>query len=996
MENAKNKLSLFYIPAGISFTDSLVSGLFDEIGADSAKLSPYTVLLPTRRACRGVREAFLRQTAGKPMLLPRLQPIGDVDADELSLMALAGGDDLNIPPALPPLKRQIMLAQLIARGPDSSRGVERDMALAAALGGLMDQVYTENLSLKNLPNLVDESQFAEHWQLTVNFLNILATHWPNILAENGVIDAADRQNRLIRALTARWKQNPPPGPVIAAGSTGTIPATAELLAVIAGLPQGRVILPGLDPDIDDDSWAAMEETHPQFTLKTLLNRLETERTSVNIWPAASKSRPAATLLARELMRPADTSAAWENLTGNAAMTSDILACTRHIHRYDVPTAQDEAGVIATILRETLTDPAQRKTAAVITADRDLARRVAAMCRRWGIDIDDSAGRKLTATSAGTFLILAAKAAIDGLSPATLMALLKHGLSSHKMGDGINLLEQNLLRGPSPNVGIRGIIQFLERVKNNIPADTYTRLEAALIDLQGLFSEAGIFETGGGGSALPFDTCLSAHIRLAENLCPPETLWAGEDGEAAAAFLSDLRTHQHLIPPVTPSAYLSVLESLMDTLTVRPAYGKHPRVIILGQLEARLYQADVMILAGLNEGSWPPAPATDPWMSRPMRADFGLPSPDRGIGLSAHDFVQGLCAPHVILTRAKRADKAPTVPARWLSRLDTVLDAADAGRGSILNGPHAHWAGALDRAPDVTPAARPAPAPPVTSRPRRLSVTQIDTWLRDPYSVYARHILKLEKLKPLEQAPDAAIKGTLLHAVMEGMIQKYPHGLPDEDTLVAHFLSLAQERLSAFRQPPGFKEFWQPRLIRIAQWVARQEQTWRQDWKPLKPEAKGVYTFATPGGEFTLSGRADRVDIRRDGTRAAIIDYKSSKTGLSANKIHTALNPQMPLEAWMLKQGAFKDIPAMDTACLAYWILNGGRDEGEMISLSSEPDIAQAAETARDMVQSLIAAFDDERTPYLSQPRAAFTPAFNDYEHLARTQEWTAQGEGEDS
>jgi ATP-dependent helicase/nuclease subunit B len=984
--------NVYTIPAGVPFADALARGLLAQAGEAPETLPSFTILLPTRRACRTVREAFLRLSDGRPLLLPRLQPLGDVDEEGLSILMAAQAENLNLPPAISPLKRQLLLARLIGGMGDFSRGPQQDMALARTLGQLMDQIYTEDRDLAALPTLVDRDKFADHWQITLDFLQILSLHWPAILSAEGAIDAADRRARLIRALADYWEATPPPGPVIAAGSTGSIPATARLLDVVARLPRGAVVLPGLDPMVDDpESWAALDDTHPQATLKSLLGGLRVDRTHVRLWPGA-ETTPAAlarAALAHEIMRPADTAERWRDLAAQPARFDPAL---RGITRYDCATPQEEALVIATALRETL-EPGPKgeknRIAALITPDRALARRVAMACRRWGIEIDDSAGQSLCDTPVGGFLRLAVQSVMADPAPVALLAFLKSALSGPRAyagstpdGEGgwrgdIRHLDA-FLRGPAPAGGFGGLLTKLETVpelKNM--ASLLKRAYTPALDL---------IKYNKNNS---FAAWLEAHLTLAEQLCPPEILWAGDDGESAADFFAQLRDHAGLLPDMPLPDYAAILDSLMNGISVRPAFGRHPRLMILGQLEARLIQADRVILAGLNEGTWPPAPAADPWMSRPMRTDFGLPGPDRAVGLAAHDFVQGLCCPDVILTRAARVDGTPTVPARWLARLDTVLRALGHDPASTLNGgPHAGWAAHLDDVERVQAVSRPAPTPPRTVRPRTLPVTQIEKWLNDPYSIYAKYILRLKPLDTLEQPVDAAIKGTLLHEIMHKFVSNYPKDLPDDAK--ERFLTIAKANLATYADDSALWSFWIPRLARLGTWLCAHEADWRTDWAFAGAELKGAITLQ---GDFVLTARADRVDLSHDGVRGAIIDYKSGGT-FTQTGIKNGTFPQLPLEALILSEGGFDGIKAVPPRTVAYWVLSGGREPGKITALADDRDVQAAMETAKAGLEALITAFDDPATPYYSLPDPSRAPRFNDYEQLARVKEWAALDETE--
>jgi len=978
---------LYTIPAGVPFAAALATGLLDHAGGDPVALSRYTVLLPTRRACRTLRETFLRLTDGKPLLLPRMQPLGDVDEEEL-ILETAGKEDaqalLDIPPALSPLRRQVLLARALM----GERGPEQAFALAGALGRLMDQVYTEGLDLKLLPDIVADSDLSHHWQITVDFLKVLSEQWPQILALHNVIDAADRRGRLINARSRHWQANPPPHPIIVAGSTGSIPATAALLKVIAGLPQGCVVLPGLDSAMDEESWQALDDTHPQATLRHLLRQMSVERTSVQLWPHAApisavadepaalteRKRAARAWLAGEVMRPAATAERWQDLRLDPERTDILKKSLAQVMRFECDTSEEEAKLIAVIMRQAL--ETSGRTAALITPDRILARRVAMACQRWNIEVDDSAGEPLASSPPGSFLRLIMEASLD-MKAGTLAALLKHEHCRLGRTSGTRLalagrLEADALRGPVGK-GFRAFYDSAAQKPYSVDLALLQELEALFTPLLDLCA----------GPARPFADFLTAHLELGEKLAQgvdepgAALLWRGLGGGEAALFFAGLREQADLLPSVTAEHYFSILEQLMRTVNVRPPYGTHPRIFILGQLEARLMQADVMILAGLNERTWPPDAGSDPWMSRPMRAAFGLPSPERSIGLSAHDFVQCFCAPQLIITRARRVDGTPTVPARWLQRLDTVLQALQVEIPAFAA--YEQWAENLDAPDDVTAVRRPEPRPPVALRPDNLSVTDIERWMRDPYDIYARKILKLKKLPALEEQSDAAERGTIMHEVLNRFVREHPGPLPPDaqDRLIA----LGREVLGEKLEEPRLWGFWWPRFQRLAGWFVGHERQWRLTATNAATEAEGAASLDIDGIPFTLRARADRIDHYGD-SAFAVIDYKTGTTP-SAKDVVNGFSPQLPLEAVILLEGGFAALEADSVPYLGFWKMSGGNIPGE------EKPVEADAETARQGLIRLVRAFRDPQTPYYSLPRPAKAPAWQDYAHLARVQEWAA-------
>jgi ATP-dependent helicase/nuclease subunit B len=985
---------VFTIPPTLPFADTLAAGLLARATGAPEALARMIVLLPTRRACRALREAFLRQSEGKPLLLPRLRPIGDVDEEELVLTAgeyEAGDSWAEIPPAIPGLRRRLLLAELIRKF-EERRGsdVAPDQAawLAADLARLLDEIQTERRDAAGLDALVPD-RFAEHWQHTLKFLGIVTAEWPKILAAEGALDPAAHRNRLLEAQAAAWRAKPPADPVVAAGSTGSIPATADLLKAIAALPHGAVVLPGLDGELDDAAWNEVAEapSHPQHGLARLLEHLGLARKDVALWDGASAA-PAPFAEARlkllsAALRPAAAPARRPGEGLRAETVSRAFA--GNVTHLECANPREEAAVIALALRDTLETPGM--SAALVTPDRDLARRVATAMKRWEIEIDDSAGVPLAATPPAAFLRLVLDAAIERFAPVPLLAMAKHPLAACGLAAGdfrarVRALERDALRGPRPPSGIAGLKRVAKEHRSWL--DDLAKRMSPLTDAL-------------ARPASSAENLLRAHVAAAEALAADAAahadgggaarLWAGEAGEAAARFLDELLPALRDIAPIKPADYPELLEALLAGAVVRPRFGTHPRLAILGPLEARLQRFDLMILGSLNEGTWPATIAADPWMSRPMRAEFGLPLAERRIGLSAHDFAQAAMAPRVLLTRALRQAGQPTRPSRWLLRIEAELD----GLGLLKEGsPYKvpSWRGAyypsLARLLDEEkprPAARPEPCPPVSARPRRISVTQVELWRRDPYAVYARHILKLDPLEPLDADPAAAELGTALHDALAKFV-----GSVDAKHLPANALDLLMREADAALGPiidrPGVWAFWRPRFLRIARWfVAAEVERRAAGTLPLAVETKATLEFAAPAGPFTLSGKADRIDRQPDGT-LAIVDYK---TGVlpKAEDIQLGFAAQLPLEAVMAEAGAFKGIKGKVTA-LEYWRL-AGREGGEIKPVKA--DVAALIAVTRAGFEALVASYDNPAKTYPALPRPLRAARFNDYVQLARTAEW---------
>ncbi len=985
-------LHLATLPPNVAFLDSLAAWWLERAAATGESTGDGLFLVPTRRAARGLADAFLRQASGRALLLPRVAALGGLDD---APMALAGA--LDLPPAVPPMRRLAVLTRtILALSGKYGAPVAADRAwlLAIDLAALLDEAARAEIDLAEALPQAAAQEFAVHWNVTLDFLRIITRFWPDWLTEEGLADPVAREIALLDAQSRRWSSDPPAHPVIAAGTTGAIPAVARLLRVVAGLPNGQVVLPGLDLDLDEESWASLDETHPQSSLRTLLAGLGASRGDVQAWASGHAIVPASRVDALRLaLLPAPSLGQWRNAA--QAPPPGLL-------RLDAADEQEEAHAIALVLRQALEKSGAR--AALVTPDRRLAERVTAELLRFGVVADDSAGESLAETPAAVFLRLLVTAAVEQFRPVALLAVLKHpfcaaGLSPAQCRAAARRLERACLRGPAPPPGLAGLrIEPADsRAAWSGKADFLNRLEACLAPLALLARRPSKPDVQLRALLTAGEALATTDRRAGEAL-----LWRGEDGEALAEQLTALLEAWADLPPQDLAPLTGLLDAALSGVTVnsrRALRGRdgteHPRIFIWGLLEARLQAADTLVLGGLTEGVWPPLAEPGPWMNRAMRRLAGLPSPEAKVGLSAHDFVSCACAADtVVLSAPRRRDRAPCVPSRWLARLDGLL----AGSGQALTAhPAPLWAGALDRpAGEAVPMAPPAPAPALAVRPRRLSVTEIETWLRDPYAIYAKHVLRARKLPPIEESADAADYGRVVHAGLQRFHEIYGIAWPADAQ--ARLVACMDGALAEAGMRPALAAWWLPRLRRIAAWVAEAEADRRAKHRLalIRSEQKGQWCFGAPAGDFTLSGRADRIERMVDGA-IAILDYKTGAPP-SQKAVEDGLAPQLPLEAAMVAQGAFgPDLvgPAVD---LTYWQISGGAIAGRVRQLfrGDGQKVSEAAAHAAAKLRELVAAFDEPGRAYLSQPHPGAAPRFTDYAHLSRVLEWAAIEEDDEA
>lgn len=1049
---SRHTANVFSIPPGCAFLPTLVEALVDgrlvgPLPDDPAALADVTIYVPTRRAARALIALLAERGEGKAQLLPRIVPLGETDEAEFELTGLEGTpleEAASLKPPIPPLERRLILTRLVQRwsaqvdrsllqlGPGVPFMVPASPADAVGLAGdletLMDAFTTEGIDWHALELAVD-TDFSEYFRITRHFVQIASENWPMILAERQASDPAQRRVALIEAEARRLSRENPTNPIIVAGSTGSVPATANLMAAIARLPRGAVVLPGLDTDLDEESWATIggvgdDETdpvhgHPQASLRRLVDKhLRVKRSDVTILGEVPEQARARNHLLSEALRPADTTDRWSLIPPVERIALSESGCAG-LAIVEAADEREEALSIAIALRETIAHP--NRTAALVTPDRALAARVAAELARWGLAVEDSAGIPLSDTPAGRLARLAAEAAADDLRPIRLLALLAHplvrlGMPRSSVERAASVLEIGVLRGPAPAQGIEGIRTALatRRAEKNHrtprPEARLTEDDWDLADelLQRLgLAFDGFTPAAHGEGRLDLMALTEEHRRAFDLLISlpdgeGEIVDPDSSLEAVAALFDDLAHSDIREEEGHPLEgrfvdYPTFFTALAKQRTISPSpRSTHRRLKILGLLEARLLTVDRVVLGGLDEGTWPPRTVTDAFLNRPMRARVGLAPPERRIGQTAHDFVQALGTRDVVITRAHKRDGSPMVPSRFLQRLK-AFTGKDVWAEMIKAGDrYRRLARHLDTPKVAAPLPRPRPKPDPALFPRTLSVTEIETLVRDPYSIFARHILKLDALDAIAVGPSAADRGTIIHDVLGGFAEAYPKALP------AHALEdLLSRGTKAFADiaeayPELYAEWW-PRFTRLATEFVVWEQSRRADLIEVYAERSGKLPIPLADGTvFTLRARADRIEHRRDGG-FTIIDFKTGQPpGL--REVYAGFSPQLTLEAVMLMKGAFKGLPAAkETPDLVYIHTTGGRKPIDPRKIEpkgkEERSVPEIVEEHRRRFEGMIARYAKGEAPYVSRPFPKYARRFSEYDHLARVKEWSLASAG---
>jgi double-strand break repair protein AddB len=955
---------VFHLPIGADFSVSFLDGLRARLnGQLPHAIAQVDIFVNTRRTERRMRELLVQSGA---TLLPRFHLITDISNDPLGLC--------EMPPAAPSQRRKLQLGQLIRQllisEPDLAP-VSATYDLADSLTALMDEVQGEGIDMNAIMDL-DVGEHSAHWNRSKKFLSIVAQHWD----QHSHHDAQDRMRHVVETYTSHWAKHPPQNPIIIAGSTGSRGETALFMRAVANLPNGAVVIPGLDADLPSQVWDSFTTKratldHPQAGLAKLFTSLNIIREDIAPWhdvviPSIDRNR-----LLSLALRPAPITDQW--LAQGPKLLGTLDKATQDLELLEAETPKDEALAIAVRLRKAVEDG---QHAVLISPNRTLTRRVSATLERWEIEADDSAGIPLQLSPPGIFLRAIAQCFGRPILPHTFLAILKHTLTH----SGTDRNEHNLRTQRAEAKVLRGGPPFVEFSQLQKWADDDAQKAVWVAWLSTNFKSLQSAEN------MDLADWITLHKRVAQSLSDGPLndgmgqVWEKDAGQAALSALDHLAELAHLGGTMSAIEYNALLRSTLSQELRAQRQTANPLISIWGTLEARVQSKDLVILGGLNDGVWPAKTETDMWLNRDMRKQLGLLLPERRIGLSAHDFQQAIAAPNVVISRSARDGDAPSTPSRWVIRLTNLMDGlGDEGKNALatMRDRGSVWvniARKLDRPTNiVAPATRPSPMPPTDKRLKKLSVTQIKDLVRDPYKIYARVILQLRKLDPLGKEADALERGNAIHDILEAFVAQTTPILPEN--AVALFMEIADEVLQQNVPWPAAQRLWLARLGHVAQWFVTQEHVRRDAGPNIALERKGHMQFPDLG--FDLTVKADRIDQGAKGLR--LYDYKASKPPAPSDI--EFFDKQLQLEAMIAKFAGFDNLKPQSVEHLKY--IGLGPDQKEYEITVDDETITQIWEEFR----ALIAAFNEPTKGFTARDKIQKTTFGSDYDHLSRFGEW---------
>ena len=996
---------VYTIPPGTDFLRALAGTLAGEAGLaeNPAALADAIIYVPNRRSARVLAGVLYDAGGEKPILPPDIRTLGDMEADETPSVDAARS---GLPPAMTPARRLGALTHLVQAFYEQAYGITPPAAsaLAAAqeLSHLMEQAaLSEHVDWSSLPDLAGSAELAKHWEQSVKFLKIISESWPEWLAENGESDPFLRDIAAARIMARRWAEDPPQAPVLIAGSTGATPAGRILMKAAMALPQGLVVLPGLDIHADEEARnvIAGSVSHPQHILFDTLRDLGVAPGDVRTWPGtegAGKAEARRRMI-HEALAPAESTADWrrtlDSLSASLGTVKEAFALSAldGLTVIEAPDEAVEAETAALLLRQVMEQPGE--TAALVTQDATLARRVSGVLQRWGLDVPPSSGSPLGQTTAGSLIGLCARWVLDPAEPVILSAVLKHPFA--RGFEGADSLDRYFLRGARNWQSLDDLAASVRSRKELDPYASFSDEEQAIaeelveqIAIAFRETEADLSREG----PMPGRKIAERIAALAARVSQTPFPWAGEDGRSATAMMEHVADLADYLAPMPPHAFAELIEAEAAGRTVSAGVAEHPRLAIWGPLEARLQSASHIILAGLNEDVWPQRPPADAFLPRRFRKDLGISDPEDRVGLSAHDFAQLACAPKVTMLHALRRNDSPAVASRWVWRLKTLAEGALGSAAKDALSPDGdsplEWALALrdrgtntlDKGFPVEPKPRRRPE----GWPQKMSVTRIDTLQRDPYAIWAEQVLKLDRIEPMNAELGPAPRGTAIHKALEDFEDE------GEPKTTERLVSLLVSNLSAAGEPEAVLAARRAVLEQMSDWYLGWRAERRVDDKP-KLEVKGRWDFDIGGAPFTLSAMADRIERQPDGS-LVVIDFKTGSPP-SDKEIAAELSQQMPLQALIAGKGGYKDIPAASVSGLEYVAFKAKPDArivGQSRALQATPD--ELAKTAEEGLLRLIAAYREDNSAFLSAPRVQFVKYDNGYNRLARRAEWAGDTE----
>jgi ATP-dependent helicase/nuclease subunit B len=900
-------------------------------------LAQAVVFVPNRRSVAVMRDAFAHELDGKATLLPRFIPLADIGDALLGLIGSAAFEILEaIPVAMPLAQQRYILTQQVAIFERKHRphvSLDYAMTMADALMELQENIARAGVSITRA-QLLDlmPKNYAEHWRDAIEFLAILTDVWPSIEQEMGVITATAHELRVMEALATYWAKQPPAYAVYAVGSTASQSVTAQLLKTIAHMPQGAVILPGIDPTMDAGEWEAIAAGHPLFHLKQFLDGFAIP--PANVTPLVNAPRS----IWLEASVPPAFVPKWP---------VRILPDHRSLRLIPCAQPEEEVRVISLLLREALENPAQH--VALITPDERLMAQVASHMKRYDITVDRLNAGTLASTQIGSLWAVLLAALMEPERQLPLRSLLHHPLMAIDPA-----LRQGLEKGWH---GLnRSHAGHLPRHDANLNAHpNYAALAAFVKQIYKLSSQT---------------MSASGWVNACRSLLEA---WVEESGQAHDAVEAELAAIAYAdgFGAMPIQDFAALLTDRLATPWRDAGLNTHPRIHLLTPVEARLQRFDCVIFANMVDDLWPGMHQPNPWMNLAASESLGLPDVAERVSLMAHDVLMLGSYGEVFLTYPRRAGGSPTTRSRFIERLLTLLASHRIAEADITAAHYASWAQMLYASDVYAPEAPATPRPTGAQRPRRLPVTDIEKLVKDPFHIYAKHVLGLRKLDEIDASPEASDFGSLTHKAAEELSRHWD--AEKRPATQSELAQMAQHALRELSERPSIDIFWRARLKNGLHYVNHLEAEHRDALTHVACEEKIEQSFPLTGNEaITLYGRIDRVETRNTGI--TIIDHKTGQPP-SQKEILDGRAPQLLAYSMLLGDRV---------EAVQYWALPRLGTQGDITQAEITPEILAQFEAK---LRSALLTMLDEATPFLARPNGGDDRFGGDYDGISRWDEW---------
>jgi ATP-dependent helicase/nuclease subunit B len=935
--------------------------------------------MPNRRSANALRTVFLEEIESGSRILPSIEAIGDLDEKAI---VLSGVDSDSLLEYLKSQKtsleigyRLLLLRETMLNYSHSS--IEQAMGLSKELDVFLRDIENYEIDFSKLDNLVGED-LAIHWQQILDFLKNFGTRWQDLLNKHNIASTYGNRVSSVRFYEKILKKVGLKNPLLMVGNFEPSESTLNLMKTLLKCDNAYLIFKGLENVMTAEECQSIDETHSHFLSEKTLEKLALDKRSmVNLRYPEYKTIGNDSLQSLYIsMLPPELTYRWQN--------NDKICELKHIQYIECREIHDELNLIMVYLLDHIAKNGLKNIALV--ANQELSQRLELLLSYWNIPFNNNYGKKFILHGVVRYLMLIVEVYNENYRANKLLSLLKNnftrfGYDREKLLKNIQLFEEYILHNGVNRNGMESYRVNLRSVEN----------EQTREDLTEFFDRIESYFAILDGKNLPLEKLVQNHLQLAEKLAGSvendgaDILWHSEESgeKVRELFYGELLLQSKYFGNSNIADYEYILNFLISERSYSDDYSLYPAVNITSVQEAQLINYDLVIIANLNDGANPMNTPPDPWMSRKMRIDLGLPPRETEIGKSYFNLIQLVAQKKVLLTRSRNVDGTPSIKSRFLQRLETMLHCNGLGLATneaIVRGFQKYHSFEYNLENNIYKV-RPQPKPPVNLRPRNLSATNIDLLNLNPYDIYVKKILALKKTNPLEKENIHARVGIILHSIFERYSRDYEKYRRSGSGALA---LLVKDTLDhSFANDQLLTELYYDRVLETTRYFIELDERSRKENYSITLEDWNECDLGA-GKNFFLSARIDRMEKLNNSMR--IIDYKTG-TAPSKTDIICGWRLQLPVEALILS----KSRPGIDIESLQYWLVKQKNckvteiNDGEkMRGTNNIILIRELVKKTEEFVMKLVDLFDNEFTGYTATNRNSH---YSDFNHLSRLEEW---------